>query len=241
MLKQINYGERLRIGLILPNRNIVAEPDFRAVLPEGVSFHTTRLHLRGTTPTDIIEMTNGVGKAAHLLSFNSLGLIAFHCTAVSTFNSGMGDRLTDEIASITGIPAVATSQALVASLLALNARRIVMVTPYSQDVNDAEIRFFSDFGIEVITNVGMSLGPGVSTASIEPEKWMEITMQLKTPEADAYFLSCTNIRVLSVIDQLEKQLSAPVITSNQAMLWHCLRKAGILDSVQGHGVLLRSH
>ena len=37
---------------------------------------------------------------------------------------------------------------------------------------------------------------------------------MKNPEADAYFLSCTNIKCISVIAALEHVLEAPVITSN---------------------------
>jgi maleate isomerase len=64
---------------------------------------------------------------------------------------------------------------------------------------------------------------------------------MKRPDADAYFLSCTNIRVLSIIEALEQRLEAPVITSNQAMLWHCLRESGINDAVLGYGRLLHRH
>jgi maleate isomerase len=44
-----------------------------------------------------------------------------------------------------------------------------------------------------------------------------------------------------VIDELERELGRPVVTSNQAIAWHCLRKAGIQDKVRGFGVLLCEH
>jgi maleate cis-trans isomerase len=33
----------------------------------------------------------------------------------------------------------------------------------------------------------------------------------------------------------------PVVTSNQAMLWHALRSGGITDALPGCGALLRAH
>jgi maleate isomerase len=40
---------------------------------------------------------------------------------------------------------------------------------------------------------------------------------------------------LEVIDEIENIIGKPVITSNQAQVWSCLRKAGIKDSIQGFG------
>ena len=40
-----------------------------------------------------------------------------------------------------------------------------------------------------------------------------------------------------VIDQIEKKLGKPVITSNQAQMWSCLRRAGIEDKISGFGKL----
>ena len=57
--------------------------------------------------------------------------------------------------------------------------------------------------------------------------------------ADACFISCTAIRSAGLIAQLEDELGIPVITSNQVMAWHMLRRCGISDSVPGFGRLMR--
>jgi maleate cis-trans isomerase len=64
-------------------------------------------------------------------------------------------------------------------------------------------------------------------------------MALRNDSADAYFLSCANIHTIDVIDELERDLGKPVVTSNQAALWCSLRAAGIQDDVSGLGALLR--
>lgn len=240
-LRLPDYGERLRIGMILPNRNVVAEADAQAMLPHGVSIHTTRLKLHGTTAADIKEMSDGAESAALLLGAAPIGIIVFHCTAVSTSDPAMGDQLVARIEKAANKKAIATSQGLVAALQTLHAKRIVMLTPYPQPVNDAEVRFLNHFGFDVLHEIGLNLPPSISTASVTPEQWLEKAVAMKRPDADAYFLSCTNIRVLSTIEELEHRLQAPVITSNQAMLWHCLRESGISDPVIGYGQLLRQH
>lgn len=55
---------------------------------------------------------------------------------------------------------------------------------------------------------------------------------------EAIFISCTNLATLDVIAQIERDLGKPVVTSNQACFWACLRLLGLRDSISGHGRLL---
>ena len=58
--------------------------------------------------------------------------------------------------------------------------------------------------------------------------------------ADGVLIGGTGFRCVGIIDTLEKDLGRPVITANQASLWHCLRMSGIHTPVEGYGALLRS-
>jgi maleate cis-trans isomerase len=52
-------------------------------------------------------------------------------------------------------------------------------------------------------------------------------MALRNDGADVYFLSCANIHSIDVIEDLERDLGKPVVTSNQAAIWCSPRAAGI--------------
>ena len=237
VMKSPEYGERLRLGMILASRNTVAEPDAQAMLPAGVSLHTTRLQLVDTDPAALLRMTQEAEQAAALLASAGVGLIVFHCTAASTIDVDMGRKVAERIQRSTDVPATATSEALLDALRALEARKIVMLSPYPQAVNDAEVAFFAHHGITVIKEAGYLPPPGMGSPSAAPADWYRRALSLRMPDADAYFLSCTNIRAVTVIEVLERELQAPVISSNQAMIWHCLRKGGIRDAVPGYGRL----
>ena len=60
------------------------------------------------------------------------------------------------------------------------------------------------------------------------------------PDAEAVFISC-GASSLEIVDELEDKLGKPVICSNQAMLWDCLRRAGIADQFSGYGRLLHHY
>lgn len=240
-MKKNIYGTRLRIGMILASKNTVAEPDVTAMLPDGVSLHTTRLHLTDTNPVALLKMTNDAEQAAALLASAEVDLIVFHCTAASTIDPEMGNKIAQRLQRSTGIVSTATSEALVDALNTLRAKKIILLSPYPQAVNDSEVKFFAHYGITVLKEVGYLPSKGQGSPSAEPEEWLRRALSLAQPEADAYFLSCTNIRVISIIEALEKEIGKPVISSNQAMLWHCLRKGGISDVISDYGKLLRSH
>lgn len=234
----INYGRRLRLGLLIPSGNVICEPQLQAMLPEGVSLHVTRLPLVGSSRAELLGMAEGIEPAARLLGDACVDLIAFHCTAVSTFAPDMAANIIGRIEAATGIRAIATADALVAAFAFLGVRRLVMVTPYAEAINEREIAFLGHHGIEVLRAEGLGLDTNTEMARVEPAEWQRLVLANRDERTDAYFISCTAIRTAETIEPLEGATGRPVVTSNQAMLWHALRKGGVQDAVGGFGRLL---
>ena len=57
-------------------------------------------------------------------------------------------------------------------------------------------------------------------------------------DVDTIFISCTNLRALSILEELENELDKSVISSNAALGWHCLRLAQINARLPQYGRLL---
>jgi maleate isomerase len=233
----INYGLRSRLGMLLPSSNTIAEPQIAAMLPPGVSLHTTRLRLR--SGREALGMLERLEEGTQLMADAAVDRLIFHCTAVSMHAPEIPDQITRRVAAITTIPLTITSEAIIDALRTLGARKVVLVTPYTQEVNDREIAFLAHHGVTVLRERGLGLEGGVEMGAVEPQQWFRETVAMRDPEAEAYFVSCTTIRSADVIDQLEDALDKPVITSNQATLWRALRDTGIGDRVTGFGRLLR--
>lgn len=231
------YGWRLRLGMLLPSSNPVAEPELTRFLPEGVSLHTTRLKLAGSSRDDLLGMTEGVEQAVALLADAGVDRIVFNCTAVSTFDPAMGEALRQRMELASGRPATSTSDAITAALADLAPRRIALVTPYIDAVVQREISFLEHHGYEVVNALGLGLAEGKAMSSVEPGQWYRHALEMAGCGADLVFLSCTAIRVFEAIVDVERDLGIPVLTSNQAMLWWCLRQAGLRDSVPALGKL----
>lgn len=233
----IDYGDRCRAGIIIPSGNVIAEPEIRAMLPRGVGLYVTRLPLRGSSESELAAMAAGTQAAAELLAHAQVDRIVFHCTAVTTSSPRIGEELRRRIEETTGIPALATSNALLDAFAALGARRIVLLTPYVADVHERERRFLSACGIEVVRDEGLGVDSNAEMARIPPAALVDLALRNQSPEAEACFISCTALRTAGLIEPLEKALGVPVLTSNQAMVWHLLRNLGIPDEVPNYGRL----
>ncbi|MDI4655337.1 maleate cis-trans isomerase family protein [Xanthobacter autotrophicus] len=233
-----SYDWRLRLGMLLPSSNPVAEPELTRVLPAGVSLLTTRLKLAGSTQEDLLGMTAGVEQATALLADAGVDQLVFNCTAVSTFDPAMGEALRKRMETVAGRPATSTADAIVAAFETLGRRRIALITPYVDAVVEREVAFLEHYGLEVVCRVGLGLAEGKAMSAVEPGEWYRRTMDKAGCGADLYFLSCTAIRVFDIINALERDLGVPVLTSNQAMIWSCLRQAGLKDRIPELGTLL---
>ena len=91
------YGERLRIGMLIPSVNTVVEPQINALLPDGVALHVTRLRLTGSSEGELRAMAANVEEGASLLADAGVDLIAFHCTAVSMLSRDFMESIATRI------------------------------------------------------------------------------------------------------------------------------------------------
>lgn len=228
---------RARVGLILPSGNRLAEGQFTALLPPGVALHTTRLRLRGSSEAELLQMAEKVEDAVSLLCDAGVDMILFHCTAVSTFSPALEREVLERMQNSCNVPVTATSRALVKALQVVSARRIVMLSPYIEAINAREADYLKAVGFEVLTLKGLDLDDSSAMAAVTPEQWKEFGLANRHPDADAYLISCTTVRATEIAGELETLLGKPVITSNTAAIWHCLRTLRLPDAPSGAGCL----
>ena len=51
------------------------------------------------------------------------------------------------------------------------------------------------------------------------------------------FVSCTSLRILKAVEEIEHEVGVPVVSSNMALFWHLLRLAGVNDELERFGRL----
>lgn len=239
-MSTIDYGTRARIGFLVPSGNVVSEPELHAMMPPGVTALVTRLELRGSSEPELLRMVDNLEPATRLLADARPALVAFHCTAVSTFAPAMAEDIPRRMAAATGLPATATAEGIIAAFAALGTRRILLVTPYIAEVHEREIAFLAAHGIAVVGGSMLGLNTNAEMAVLPAERILDQVRAAAAASvgAEACFISCTAIRSAPLIAPLEAELGMPVVTSNQIMAWHALRRCGIANAVPGFGRLM---
>lgn len=233
-------AERARIGLIVPSSNRMAEPHFSRYAPDGVVPHTTRLRMTGRYRVPLAELMPRIAEAARLLGDANCDPVVFHCTANSMAEGLAAERdIVRAIEAATGGQATTTASATMAALDALGARRIVLLSPYVRATHVHEIEFLAEAGYEIVGERNLGMAGSDAYCAAPPSLWRDTLGEMKSGRADAYFVSCANIRAIDALDEMEEMLNRPVLTSNQVVLWQALRLAGIDAPVAGLGRLLR--
>jgi len=233
---------RAKIGYVLLATEQTIQDDVMRLRPEGVGIHFTRAAI----PDSITSETLGsqidllAECASTLLPDGSLDVICYACTSGSLV---MGeDRVHEELNK--GAPkARATSliSGVIRALRQINAQKIVVATPYLDEINAKEVVYLEDAGFEVLSISGLNLEKDSDMVRVTSDFIVEFAESIDRPDADAVFISCGALRSLGVIQQIETALGKPVIGSNQAMIWDTLRLAGINDKIEGYGRLLSQH
>lgn len=219
-----------RVGLIIPSSNRMVEQEMASHYPPGVVVHVNRLRMTGAQKVPLKQLLPRITDAAAALVDAKCDLVTFHCTANSTDDGAQGEAAILAALQEAGAQrASSTATAVRRALDVYGARRIVLVTPYSQAVTDHEAEFFKGLGIEVLAAVGHDLGNSDAYCAAPPSFWLEKTLAARQARADLYFVSCANISAFDVIAELETKLERPVISSNQAVVW---------DQLAGHGLEL---
>ena len=213
---------RARVGLIVPSVNTYSEPQFNHYAPEGLGIHVARARVAGKWKRPLPEMKEEIAGAARLLSDCAPDVIVFHCTDTSMTQGPQGEsKILDIVKDSTGIDAVATSRLVLEAMQALGMTRVVLLTPYKS--NQAIVDYLAAAGIEVVQDVALKLEP-LGFGKVTPAEWARLARDNDRPEADGIFLSCTNTRQIEAIADIERDLGKPVVNSNQAVLWGCMRK-----------------
>lgn len=211
-------GRVARLGLIIPQLDLLSEPLFSSLLPDGVSIHTARMRRRGPVSSASLEQMNANLQAAiDLLPTPYIDAAVYHCTMGSLLYEP--EKLRSDIAERTGVAAISTTSSVLEALKHLGIHSICLISPYSDELNKAEVAFFERAGVKVPRLGGANLHDAIEMARVAPEEISAWVRKTWTPDCAGVFITCTGLRSCDYVCELEEQLGVPVITSSSAVLW----------------------
>ena len=217
-----------RVGLIILATDHTSEVDFsRMVASDRVGVYVARIpYANPTTPENLRKMQPALtAGAALILPDEPLDTICYSCTSASVV---IGDA---QIAAAIrqakpGVPVVTPPLAAVTGLKALVARRISILTPYTIETSRPMADYFARHGFEIDRFTCLGFEDDREMARIPPSALVDLAPEAMSARSDALFISCTALRAALAISAMEARLGRPVVSSNLATAWQCLRICG---------------
>lgn len=236
-------GDHGTCGLIVLKPDETMEVEFAPLFARaGVGLYHSRLpSAPDVSAASLAAMADEIPRAASLLPDNKLQTIGYGCTSGATIIGS--DRVEAMVRA--HHPEVDTvTDPLRAALAAfghLGVRRIGFLTPYAPEVSGAMRQKFEAEGL-VIAAFGSFEEPSEAAVARISEASTEAALigLGRSPDVDAVFASCTNLRSFSIIESVERTIGKPVVTSNQAFAWHLLSSLGRARAAKGPGRLFGS-
>jgi maleate isomerase len=228
-----------QIGIIALQADESLEPDLRRLLPDTVEYLVTRV------PSDVLvtqetlrAMEDKLTDAARLFPRGAqVSAVAYGCTSASAV---IGPNRIAELVKA-GVSTSAVTQplsALIAACQHLGVRRIGLVSPYVEAVSETLRTAMTDAGLEVVAFASFDVAEEDRVVRISDKSIEDAAIAVaQETDCDAIFLSCTNLRTLQILEQIEARLNLPVLSSNQALAWHLGQLAGFSAEMKGVGRL----
>jgi maleate isomerase len=234
------YGWRARIGLIYPACG-KRDNDFSRLVPGGVSVHVTRVAFSGRVTAEDIGTMAELGNllaAARLLKDVQPSCVSWADTSGSfMFGPECDITQAEAIRAETGVPGSTTTTAVLAACARLGVSKLAIASPYATEVNDELRSFLTARGLIVSNMKSLDLESEWEIHSVGREAAYQLARASFTAQAEALFIPCTDFEAIDLIEALEQHLGAPVVTANQATMWHALRLSGVADPLPRFGKL----
>lgn len=234
-------GARARIGAIVLATDHTIEHEWRRMLAlPDVDFYVARIwNDAQITPETLQALGADIAPATRLILPNDerLDAIAFACTS-GAMVLGDASVAAEVHRHRPGVPVTSPMLAGITALKALGLRRVALLTPYMQAINDRMRAHIEAQGVTVPAMGSFNNPDDLVASSITPETILREAIALgSSPDVDGVFISCSSFRAAGIIERLEAATGKPATASNHAMAWHALRLAGYREKVTGWGRL----
>ena len=230
------YGWRARIGHVAPSRGDTLVYEFYKMFPEGFMMLNTTGTVRQLVDDDFEKQLDRIEEAVQDLVENNCDSIIFSGSPLFTrlpFGSDreLGKKLTEQF----GVPVAAGLTAEVEALKAMKCKKLVVGTPYHEELNDRLKRHLEQSGFEVLRkNAQLTDLPVHASYKIAKR------LYAKGRDADGVFIACPRWPTITDVQLLEDEIGKPVVTSSLACIWYAMKLIDIREHVAGFGRLMAS-
>ena len=229
-----------RIGLVALSTDFTIEQDYRRICHNiPVDIFVNRIPFENPlTHENYLKMTDHLPTITeNILPRQNLNTVAYGCTS-GTVAIGEEKIISQIHKSKPGVYVTTPITAAMRAFKKLSIHKVAILTPYPKLVNETVYEYLKDKHIEIDTFSGFNLEYDSDIAKVDPQHLIKIVKDINYLDVDAVFVSCTALRIVEVLQEVEDLIKKPVISSNQAIIWDSIRSVEIKSSIEGFGKLL---
>jgi len=237
------YGWRARIGHVAPSRGDTLVYEFYKIFSEGFMILNTTGTVRQLVDGDFERQLERIEEAVQDLVDNHCDSIIFSGSPLFTrLPFGSDRQLGKKLSEKFGVPVAAGLTAEVEALKAMNCQKLVVGTPYPEELNDRLKQHLEASGFEVLEIAGYGVRKNADLTDLPVHASYKIAKRLYTKQrdADGVFIACPRWPTLSDVALLEQEISRPVVTSSLACIWYAMKLIDVKENVKGYGRLMAS-
>lgn len=219
-----------RIAVLVPSTFLLDGEICEMAARRGAEAHLFRVHPESVAdPRDsdaVARMVEDMGsveslsKAAAQTADVAPHAIVWACTSGSFLGDGRyGERQARALSESAGnIPATTTSLALVAALKRIEARKLLVLTPYHAEIGIAFVNFLGKSGFNPVAHAHAGKGSDSKVGALRLQHFLALARSAGTSPCDAIVIPCTAVRDRRMAAELSRELQQPVVTANAATM-----------------------
>jgi maleate isomerase len=221
----------LRLGVLTPSSNTALEPLTSALVSAlpGASAHFSRFRV-----TEIALDAAALGQfddskilaAAELLADARVDVIGWSGTSSGWLGFDRDRQLVERIRERTGIPATTAVLALNELMALKGIRRLALVTPYTEDVQQRIVANYGTLDIEVVAERHLGIRVNHDFAGVEPQRLRALMDEVAATGPQAITTFCTNLRAAQLASGIERTHGIPLLDTVSTTVWGMVRAAG---------------
>ena len=224
-------------GVLIPSTNTTVEIECR-LLPPAYQAHVGRLMSSGGGSFSP-SRDEDIDHQSRLLGTARVEMLILAQTSASLFADDYDDVVTKRMSAGAGVPAITSAQAIGRAVRALGARRVAIVSPYSDQVNERAAHYFqTKHGLETVALEGFRATDAYAIGQLGPQHAREAFVRIDRPEIEVFVVPGGNFPTMASVAAWEQEFGKPVVTTNQASMWAMLRAFESADRLRGFGRLL---
>jgi maleate isomerase len=211
-------------GVLIPSTNTTVEMELGRLLPAEYQLHVGRLLSRTPGQTFSPSRDEDIDYQSRLLGTAKVEVVILAQTSASLHEEDYDDDVERHMSTAAGCPAITSARAIGRALRALGTRRVGLVSPYSEAVNERAAHYLrTKHGIEVVAREGFGATDAYAIGGLGPEHALDAFAQIDRPEIEAFVVPGGNFPTMEWIASWENEFGKPVVTTNQASVWALLQ------------------